>query len=502
MGRTTIPAPLGGVNFQSGIANVQMPEAVQLDNWIARPACVESRGGTIVRNQGEMNNFPIRTLAPHPNGWMVIGTEDKLYPYDTNTNTLSLFTSGFTESRWNFTLFNDLVILCNGADTPQAYPGAFTFTPLVITGVTSSTLWGCQTFKGRVYYWQRDKQEFWYAAAGAYQGALSRYDLSAFTIKDGYLLALVPLTIDGGAGPDDLAAFVFSTGEVLLFQGDDPGSATAWQQIGRFYIPNPIGPQSWLITGSASIVGTVIGAVDLARALAVGPYDVSAVIGQQVTGTAVNALPTPIVHSQMLVVPNDNIIWWARYAEDSFNSGSDIQTLAMDLTAKRWSRFTNLTELAGMGTTCVGVCNGRLFLGDDLGDLHEYSLTDTGDSVATDGGPIRTQFTTVQAYTDFGAPTNRKKITAVSPVTECDAAATGTTAITFGFNEDYVPNTTNLTNTINIPDASGVHSENFSRVCANGFRLGLTWSITAPAGGTGRYRWIATDVILKTGGEQ
>ena len=49
--------------------------------------------------------------------------------------------------------------------------------------------------------------------------------------------------------------------------------------------------------------------------------------------------------------------------------------------------------------------------------------------------------------------------------------------------------------------ASGAHSERFYRCTANGFRLGLTWEQTAPYGGTGRYRWIATDVILKTGGE-
>ncbi len=47
--RVTIPAPLGGVNFQSGVANVQMPECVELNNWIARPAAFEARVGTVLR---------------------------------------------------------------------------------------------------------------------------------------------------------------------------------------------------------------------------------------------------------------------------------------------------------------------------------------------------------------------------------------------------------------------------------------------------------------------
>ena len=500
--RTTIPAPLGGVNFQSGIANVQMPEAVQLDNWIARPASCESRGGTVLRAQmSPTNDEPIRTIAVHPSGWIAVGLGDRLEPFDTNDNTEHLYTAGFTEPRWNWTPFDNIVVLCNGVDVPQAWDGNTTFTPLVVTGVTDTTLWGCQTFKGRVYYWQRNSQSFWYAAADSYQGALTEYKLSRFTVRDGYLFALVPLTIDGGAGPDDLAAFVFSTGEVLVFQGDDPGDANAWQQIGRFNIPQPLGPQSWTITGSASIVGTTIGAVDLARALAVGAYDVSAVVGQQVTGSAVNALPSPLTSSQMWIVGNDNLLVWARYPDDDFNDGADLQTLAMDLTAKKWSLFLNQATLTGFGATCIGVCNNRLFVGDAFGQLHEYTLTGTGDTLAAVGTQTATLFAATQAYTDFGAPTNRKKVTAVSPVTECDSTATGTTGVTFGFNEDYVANTGNLITAVNIPAASGAHSERFYRCTANGFRLGLTWEQTAPYGGTGRYRWIATDVILKTGGE-
>jgi hypothetical protein len=41
-------------------------------------------------------------------------------------------------------------------------------------------------------------------------------------------------TNDAGDGVDDYAAFVFSTGEVLVYQGDDPGSVNAWSLIGRF----------------------------------------------------------------------------------------------------------------------------------------------------------------------------------------------------------------------------------------------------------------------------
>lgn len=499
MPRITIPAPLGGVNLRDGIANIQSPEAIVLNNLIPRPTCVENRGATSSRGDAQVGE--IRTLAGHPSGILAVGgyngAQNYLRPFNTDTNAfgVAVAISANNAPFWNSTLFQDLLILTNGADTPQAMNAGGGFASLVITGVTAEDLWGCQTFKGRVYYWEENAQSFWYAAAGAYQGALTEFDLSAYTVKDGYLFALVPLTIDGGAGPDDLAAFVFSTGEVLLFQGDDPGDANAWQQIGRFYIPTPIGPQCWQISGSASVVSTEVGLVDLARALAVGPYDASALVGQQISGSRIAETASPIVTSQLQIVPNDNILAWVRYPATSYMDGGALQVFVMDLASKRWG------VVEGWETaTAIGVCANRMFIGDSFGWLNEYSNSGSTDTVGQTGSTVSFVCRGKCAFNDLGAPANRKQVTGVNLI--CDASeGSGTLDAGVTIYADYVQDDGGATAIVPsaFRDEATQRGEYWSRIMANGFRLSV--ELTFGGAGLGRGRWYGADLLLRTGGE-
>ncbi len=516
MGRVTIPAPLGGVNLRDGIANIQSPEAVALNNLIPRPTCVETRGATVDRGAANVGGYALYTVAGHPSGNLVVswydGGRTVLRPFDTATNAYGSTYNATTANApfWNTTLFQGLMILTNGGgiDPPVSYDGATTFTPLVITGHTApEDIWGCQTFKGRVFYWDENAQSFWYAAAGAYQGVLTNYDLSTFTVKDGYLFAMVPLTIDGGAGPDDLAAFVFSTGEVLLFQGDDPGSATAWQQIGRFYIPIPIGPQCWQISGSATIISTEVGLVDLARALAVGPYDATALVGQQISGSHIAETASPIVRSQLQMAPNDNILIWARYPDESYGEGGALQVFVMDLSAKRWCVFTGWEQPSIWGTaTAIGVCNNRLFVGDSTGYLNEYTLSGSTDSVGHElNSGTAIQYYGQCAYSDLGMPSTRKQIIGVNTIADADTGTANLSPSTVGVFADFVNDAAPSTVFgINQPRTiANQLGENWYRLYANGFRVSLSWAFNTTVGGTlTRARWYGTDVQLRTGGEQ
>lgn len=500
MPRITIPAPLGGVNLRDGIANIQSPEAIVLNNLIPRPTCVETRGATIDRGDAQVG--PIRTLAGHPAGFLAVGgfngVQNYLRAFNTTTNAYGAATgiSANNAPFWNSTLFKDLLILTNGADTPQAMNAGGGFASLVITGVTAEDLWGCQTFKGRVFYWEENAQSFWYAAAGAYQGALTEFDLSAYTVKDGYLFALVPLTIDGGAGPDDLAAFVFSTGEVLLFQGDDPGDANAWQQIGRFYIPTPIGPQCWQISGSASVVSTEVGLVDLARALAVGPYDASALVGQQISGPRIAETASPIVTSQLQIVPNDNILAWVRYPATSYMDGGALQVFVMDLASKRWG------VVEGWDTaTAIGISDNRLFVGDSQGYLNEYRTGGSTDTVGQTGSSFPITYRGKGAFTDLGAPANRKQITSVNLICDSstDSVALDATVTVYA---DYIDSSGGASVLVDsvFRDPTNQRGEHWARIMANGFRLSV--ELTFSGAGLGRGRWYGTDLQLRTGGEQ
>ena len=65
------------------------------------------------------------------------------------------------------------------------------------------------------------------------------FDLSLF-VAEGNLLIMTTVSFDTGDGLDDFAAFIMDSGEVLLYQGSNPGSASDWSLMQRYNIPRPI----------------------------------------------------------------------------------------------------------------------------------------------------------------------------------------------------------------------------------------------------------------------
>lgn len=118
------------------------------------------------------------------------------------------------------------------------FPGANAWSTM-----TKPLITGGHPFKGRVYWWSYDNaadQAFAYTAVNATAGVLTAFPLKNLVQRGGYIVCITSLTMDGGAGVDDLLAVIFSTGEVLVYQGSDPSSATDWELVGRFQAPPPI----------------------------------------------------------------------------------------------------------------------------------------------------------------------------------------------------------------------------------------------------------------------
>lgn len=258
----SMPAPVGGWNARDPLAAMPLGDAVKMINMVSKGLYVECR---------EPFNWlgaPVafdRVHSMHPyygttNTRLLAGDGTEIK--EISTGTPSTLGTGFSGDPWQSTAFNALLILTNGSNTAQSYNGTV-LANIVTTGALANTLWGCNTYKGRVYYWKKNDDSFWYAAAGAYQGALTEFPLDTQLSKGGYLVMMVSMTMDSGAGADDLAAFVFSTGEVLIYQGDDPGSASAWALVGKYMIPVPLGIRANIRIGANAIVMTRRGYVNL-----------------------------------------------------------------------------------------------------------------------------------------------------------------------------------------------------------------------------------------------
>lgn len=435
-----IPAPYGGLNNRDGNYTIEPGYASSLYNLVPGQGFLDARGPVLIYSANDVAPNDILSIWQNANGSGVFSTTTSIYQI--NTVIGAPLAAGFTNGLWHGNIWQGLTILCNGVNVPQIYNGT-TVVPIVAAGPTLTNLYGSTTFKGRVYYWENSARVFWYAAAGAYQGALTSFDLSMFTRSDGYLVSIAPLTIDGGAGPDDMLAFLFSNGEVLVYQGDDPGSATAWQQVGRFLIGDMLGRDCWTIVGSATLVATGVGVVDLARALAVGALDNSSVVGQNF-GTDNMRKTTDVNvyagHRKLIFDAKNRILVLCIYDPATISTTGIAIIHGMDIETRGWFTYQNvayehqlknvldLYPLPTKRTTAIGLIGGLIMYGGNsklLKGPERSNTLDLDDYYSTIFYPENYIF--YCAYNpsiDFGDKTINKVITAVNVIYEETATVT------------------------------------------------------------------------------
>jgi hypothetical protein len=101
-----------------------------------------------------------------------------------------------------------------------------------ITGVTTTTLTQPTLFKNRMWFIQKDTLKAWYLPTSSIGGAAQVLDLSAVARLGGTLVSMAAWTIDAGYGVDDNLVFITDQGEVIVYRGTDPASASTWALIG------------------------------------------------------------------------------------------------------------------------------------------------------------------------------------------------------------------------------------------------------------------------------
>lgn len=393
-----IPAPVGGWNARDSVDQMPETDAVRMVNIIPRAGYCETRKGFIRHATGL--GGAVETLVSYRGAAsekMIAAANGQLW--DVTSATPSSLKSLLTNNRWQDTHHSGRMILTNGADTPQVYDGA-TMADISVTGVTATTLWGCATFKGRVYYWAKNAQSFWYPAAGAYQGALTQFTLAGQLSTGGSLIQMVTWTLDSGEGVDDLAVFIFSTGEVLVYQGDDPGSAAAWSLVGRFQIGEPLGIRAHAKVGGTEIILTRDGYVDLAAALKDGRYTEKSAYSHKIIRAAKTAAAN--YHTQFgweaILYPVGQMFI--------------VNVPLTDVQAQQHVRSTNSggwCEFRDMDARTFAVHNNLLYFGGSDGVVYQADIgaQDVDQPIELD---------CITAYSSLGSRANRKQVTAVNVV--------------------------------------------------------------------------------------
>ena len=278
----SLDAPVEGWNAYDSLDAMPPTAAVILNNLIPGAGHVSTRLGYTIYQDLETGE-PVETLASYNTATseeLLAASNGGVWAITDVGKTVVQAELFYDHSRWQTENFqkadeDGVLIWSNGVDVTQVYNGT-TMVDIVLTGTAPELELTGEfvlnlAFKGRMYYVLPDDNAFYYSQAGSYQGELQKFDLGTFIQTGGSVINMFSWTQqDAGHGRDDFIVFVFSTGEVLVYQGDDPQTAGYWEQVGRYRTAEPLGYRGHTGYGADAILMTKDGYISMATIIQEG----------------------------------------------------------------------------------------------------------------------------------------------------------------------------------------------------------------------------------------
>ena len=272
----SIPAPTGGLNTRDSLDQMEPTDAVVMDNMIPSIGKVSLRkgyedfvtgiaadiGGTWAADEIET----LFTLVVGSNEQFLCAMDGGIARIDSGTAVEIEPDGTYNSDRWQYTTFaesttngNPQIYAVNGTDQPWKYDGTThaNWAP-TMTGGTDNNLAWVFSYKNRIYAGEANSRNFWYSGLGD-DTALTEFPLEGIRGAQGNILFMGALTRDTGSGPDDFAVFVTDQGQVIVYQGSNPGDAAAWSIVGVYKIPKPINSRR----AHAQLFGDIVIATEL-----------------------------------------------------------------------------------------------------------------------------------------------------------------------------------------------------------------------------------------------
>jgi hypothetical protein len=264
-----------------------------------------------------------------------------------------------------------------------------------IIGVDTEDLDYVWVYKNRLFFVEKDSMNAWYLPIDQIGGTAQVFPLGGVFSLGGKLLFGASWSLDssGSGGLSEQCVFVSDQGEVAVYQGNNPASATEWNKVGTYRIGKPLGSQAWFRAGGDIIIATDIGDIPLSQAIqrdiaALSPAAVSAPI--ETAWNEAVALRRSEPWHQIIWPENQMVV----LALPTVNE-QPAEMFVANAKTGAWAKFTNWNG------TCLCVFNGRLFFGSVDGKVIEANVT------GLDQGQTYTAVY-VPLFEDFGNPASRK----------------------------------------------------------------------------------------------
>ena len=432
-------APVGGINFAANTMDFPEKDSYLCDNMLPRPFGIEVRKGWRYwvpqesSFSGEVRSLmsfiagdPIHSkLFCSPNdatGAIYDITTPNAAPVVSLTPTTPCLTSG----EWYSTNFvtpgnSFLCVVGAGAGyflySVTAGVGSWTTVTVGATAgkvefpvddtTTLDELCFCWVWKNRLWFLKSKSATAYYLPVGSVTGKLEAFEFGPQLSHGGALAFGASWTYDSGRGIDDGLIIYSEEGEVLIYQGTDPASATDFGLKGSWWAGRtPVGRRGFCQHGGDLIVITEYGVIRIADLVAGRLRSSSFVsdVGDKINTRLAGIISTRVDQSywELLTYAPDELLILATPFTDEFSHLQ--QNFVMNSITNAWA------TISGIDSLCSIVWDGKYIFGSRVGAVC-HGFTGRQDGASSDGlvagddvtGRMQTTF-----Y-DFGNPSVNKR---------------------------------------------------------------------------------------------
>lgn len=491
----SLPAPVGGWNARDSLANMEATDAVTLENWFPSVSSVNLRGGYTQFATGISGQ--VETLMTYSSGSsnkLFAIANGSIYNVTAGGAVGAAVVTGLTNSKWEYvnitTAGGSFLVAVNGVDQALLYNGT-TWSNPSITGVSSADFDNVTLFKNRLWFVQHNSLKAWYLPVNSIGGAAEAFDLTSIAKLGGSITSFGAWTIDAGYGVDDNLVFVTSNGEIIVYRGTDPSSASTWALIGVWQLGAPVGHRCILKWGGDILILSLDGLLPLAQALQSSRLDPRVALSDKIQGaiTEVTSTYQNNFGWQILYYAKRN----ALFINVPIAVGQQ-QQFVMNTITKAWCNFT------GWNANCWTIYNNEPYFGGNgfVGLAWDDNYIDNTSSITANA---------LQAFNYYGSRGVKKYFTRARPSLFTD----GVPSTFVGMNVDFqIADTTAALSFAPNPYALWDSARWDTGVWGSGLTITNNWQGITGIGYCGatqlktsssgiQVEWASTDVVYQTG---
>lgn len=396
--------------------------------------------------------------------------------------------AGFNVAGVSITVTGATTFTYLSTGTPSATGASYTVGEGI--SVDPTTIIGVVLFKNRLWLTPTTTLTPYYLGTNSIAGTASQFPLQSIARLGGYIQAIGTWTMDAGYGMDDMLVFASNKGEVIVYNGLDPATASTWQLSGVWHIGAPVGRRCFLkFAGDLLIIGQD-GLYALSVALQTSQVDPSKALSNMIMQAVTDAVTTygSSFGWQMVYHAKENTL----ILNVPIAVGSQ-QQYVMNTITNRWCNFN------GWAANCWEIFENESYFGGNGIVGHAFNGTSDAGTVITADGK--------QAFNDFGTPGYQKRITMMRPT----LSSNGNPGVLASVNVDFDDTAPTSPVTYN-PGASGTWDTAVwdTSLWGGGNSIQRQWQgvtgigycfaprIKVVSSGID-VRWIATDLVMERG---